>query len=390
MTGATLAQLLNFISFPIIASWYGPNEFGNYATFAFYVAILPLLMTLRMEMAVMQDPDEHERNTLLLISFLNSLILFAICLVIAAIASDESRIQIILIGVGAFIASLQNVNISLLNISERYWVLSLSRLLFPILFLLTTWSLKDSNILFPLALAHAISTLLVVILLFKMSIYRIKINNFIYIRPVIRKYIHYIKYDLPSASINACALLLPAYLIGVLFNEESAGLYFLAFKLILSPLGAITLAVGYVYRREAVKEYNSNGSFIHSTKTSFKILLVIAILMLISFYSFGEYFFVLAFGDEWVKALPLISILMPMFAFKLLASPLSFSFYIVDKLKLDLYGQSIFVLLTAVSIFVGYINEDFIFSVLLVSISSILVYVGYAILSIYFSRGNVN
>ena len=76
-----------------------------------------------------------------------------------------------------------------------------------------------------------------------------------------------------------------------------------------------------------------------------------------------------------------------MFAIKLVASSLSFSFYIVDKLELDLYGQIFFVISVAAAIYGGYLLNDFITSIYLLAMASGFVYLVYGIKSIQFSRG---
>ncbi len=387
LSGGVLAQALNFLSFPIIASWYGPAAFGDYAFFAFFIAFIPMLMTLRMEMAIMQDPDDSERDALVLLSLVNSILIFIICLIVSFFFSTELKFEIIIIVFSSLLLSLQNMAVSIANLNERYWVIGIYKTIFPILFLLIVWLTKDASISFPLATSHMVATLLVVVFILKASKYSVRVTSFDQVYKVFKKNKNYVKFDLPSGVLNASALLLPAYLIGIFFDEESSGLYFLAFKLILSPLGALTMAVGFVYRREAVKEYKKCNMFFDTTKQIFIFLVFLALIMLVSYYSIGPLIFELFFKAEWIAALPIISILMPMFALKLIASPLSFSFYIVNKLKLDLYGQFFFIASSFLAIYSGYLLNDFIMAVYFIGVTSGFVYLVYAVKSIQFSRG---
>lgn len=388
-SGGVFAQVLNFLSFPIIASWYSPAVFGDYAIFAFFVAFLPMLMTLRMEMAVMQDPDDSEKNSLIFLSLINGVMILSICLILSILFSDKIRLEIAVIAIGAFLASIQNMAISIANLKEQYWVLSISRSLFPVFFILMAWITRDRLLSLPLATSHVFATLLVVLFLIKASAFRVRVANLNQVIHVLKKNISYVKFDLPSGLLNASALLLPAYLIGLFFDEESSGLYFLAYKLILAPLGAITMAVGYVYRREAIKEYNENKAFEKSTQKIFLLLVILSTLMLITYYLVGPMIFKLFFKEEWLAALPIISVLMPMFALKLVASPLSFSFYVVGKLNLDLYGQLLFIISSALAIYFGFLLNDFIKAVWFTAIASGIVYFVYAVKSIQFSKGKI-
>ncbi|QSX36035.1 lipopolysaccharide biosynthesis protein [Shewanella sedimentimangrovi] len=389
LSGGVLAQALNFFSFPIIASWYGPATFGDYAIFAFFIAFMPMLMTLRMEMALMQDPDESEKNSLILLSLINSVSIFILGLLASQFFSEKIKIEIILVTFTSLLIAIQNMAISIANLKERYWVIAISRILFPIFFLLIIWLAKDHSVLFPLATSHMLSTMFVLGFILKASEYKVKLTSLTQMPVVLKKYENYVKFDLPSGALNASALLLPAYLIGMFFDEKSSGLYFLAFKLILSPLGTLTMAVGYVYRREAVKEYKENKVFFKSTQKMFLFLFLLAVMMLLAYYFMGPTVFGIFFKEDWLAALPIISVLMPMFALKLVASPLSFSFYIVDKLKLDLYGQLLFIVSSVLAIYIGYLLGDFIKAVYFIAISSGLVYLIYAVMSIQFSKGKV-
>ena len=387
LSGGLLAQVLNFLSFPIITVWYGPAAFGDYAPFAFFVAFLPMVMSLRMEMAIMQDPDGSEKNALIFLSLISGLLIVGACVITSLFFSAEIKLEIILIVLCAFFASIQNMAVSIANLKERYWLISASRLLFPILFFVAVFLSKDTNVIYPLAKAHITATFLVALFLVVTSGYRVKIASLKEIIRVLKNNFDYIKFDLPSNILNVSALLLPAYLIGIFFDDESSGLYFLAWKIIAAPLSAISLAVGYVYRREAVKEYKANNTFEVVTNKISLLLMSLSALMLLSFYSLGSWIFILLFDEDWQRALPIISILIPMFALKLVASTLSFSFYIVDKLVLDLYGQIFFTVSVSLAVYGGYLLNDFVAAVYFIAIASGFTYLVYGLKSIQFSRG---
>ena len=76
-----------------------------------------------------------------------------------------------------------------------------------------------------------------------------------------------------------------------------------------------------------------------------------------------------------------------MFALKLITSTLSFSFYIVGKLKLDMYGQIFFVVSVALAVYGGYLLNDFNKAIYFIAIASGFIYLAYGIKSIQFSRG---
>ncbi len=83
--------------------------------------------------------------------------------------------------------------------------------------------------------------------------------------------------------------------------------------------------------------------------------------MLAFFIVFGPWVFKTLFKESWEGVIPILAILMLMFAMKMIASPISFSFYIVDRLVFDLFGHILFVTCIIISIFVGFILGNHIY-----------------------------
>ena len=387
LSGGLLSQILNFLSVPLITSWYEPAAMGAYAGFAFFVAFLPMIMSLRMEMAIMQDPCAKDQNALVFLAILSGGVILTFCIASSVIFNPELRKEVILIGFCSFFASISNMAISIANLKERYWAISISRALFPILFFVIVFFLKDTEAEDGLAASHTLATFFGMLFIVLVSGYRVRMASLGRLIHTLRKNIDYARFDLPSNILNVGALLLPAFLLGILFDDEAAGLYFLAYKLVAAPLSAISQAFGFVYRREAVREFKISRSFEVITKKSLVLLSTLSMLMLIGFYTLGPLVFELLFRKEWLEALPILSVLMPMFAIKLVSSSLSFSFYIVNRLKLDLYGQVFFVVSVACAIYGGYLINDFMLTIYLISITSAMTYLFYGIKSIQFSRG---
>lgn len=70
-----------------------------------------------------------------------------------------------------------------------------------------------------------------------------------------------------------------------------------------------------------------------------KLLALIAVITTVVILMFGESLFVLAFGAPWRDAGTIAIWLMPMFALRFIASPLSYLFYVANKQHIDLLWQ---------------------------------------------------
>ena len=84
-----------------------------------------------MEMAIMQDPKDSDKSTIIFLSLTSAFIVAGISGLMGTFLSTESRYELFLIIFCAFIASIQNMATSVANLKERYWAIAISRLLFP-------------------------------------------------------------------------------------------------------------------------------------------------------------------------------------------------------------------------------------------------------------------
>lgn len=387
LTGGLIAQSLNFLSLPLISIWYLPSDFGEYATFILFISLLPLVMSLRMEMAIMQNPEESEKRKLIFLSFINSLIILILSLFLSFLLDFQSQINVLIIVLCSFMITLQNIGVALCNLNEQYWNISIFKIMYPTGFFVSAFLIKDLDVLYPLAVSHLIITAICTLYILKVSNFKLNYSCAKEVKKTFFKNFSYIKYDLPSNLLNVAALLLPAFLISKFYNDDLSGLYFLAYKMLSAPISALSMAVGYVYRREAVKEFQLKKTFDIITNKTVYVLVSTSFLMLLIFYTVGDVLFDTLFEDDWNRIYPVISILIPMFAIKLVASTLSFSFYVVGKMDLDLYGQLLFLVSIISSIYSGYLIDDFWFSIYALSVSSSFIYLMYGYKSIMFSKG---
>ena len=94
--------------------------------------------------------------------------------------------------------------------------------------------------------------------------------------------------------------------------------------------------------------------------------------------------FVVAFGEPWRRAGTIAVWLVPMFAMRFVASPLSYVFYIAGKQHVDLIWQCA---LLSVTLWAFLSAANFKEAVLFYSAGYAALYVVYALMSYRFSRG---
>lgn len=192
--------------------------------------------------------------------------------------------------------------------------------------------------------------------------------------------------SLPADSINSASAQIPMLLIASNYGSEAAGLFALAMRVLGAPIGLLGAAVRDVFKRSAAANYREQGNCRDDYIRTFRVLAAGGALLAIGVMLVSEPLFVLAFGEPWREAGFIAIWLMPMFALRFVASPLSYVFYIADKQHVDLVWQCSLLFMTVTAFTLPAVMET---SIKIYSIGYSLLYVAYLWLSYRYSKGNI-
>ena len=118
------------------------------------------------------------------------------------------------------------------------------------------------------------------------------------------------------------------------------------------PVGLLGRAILDVLKRDAAMEYRTNGNCKQEFLKAFKILLVASLVFGMIFISSSNYLFDVVFGDKWHGAAEISMFLLPLFLLGLIASPLSFVFFLFERHRANLLWQiGLFIFTVASMIF---------------------------------------
>ena len=191
-------------------------------------------------------------------------------------------------------------------------------------------------------------------------------------------------FALPADAINAASGQLPLLLIAGRFGAETSGLFALTIRVLGAPIGLLGAAVLDVFKRSASCSYRDKGHCKNEYVRTFWVLLVGGVLLALGVNLVAERLFVVAFGEPWRQAGVIAIWLMPMFALRFVASPLSYVFYIAGKQQVDLVWQCALLAVTIASFMLTSSFED---AIKLYAAGYGLLYVVYALLSYHYSKG---
>lgn len=146
-------------------------------------------------------------------------------------------------------------------------------------------------------------------------------------------------FALPADSINSISAQLPLLVVSTRFGSESAGYVALTMRVLGAPIALLGRSVLDVFRRHAADAFRRKGDCRDEYVSTFRILLAGSFIFVAATALFAQQVFEIAFGSKWIMSGIMAMWLAPLFALRFVASPLSYIFYIVGKQNIDLIWQ---------------------------------------------------
>lgn len=156
--------------------------------------------------------------------------------------------------------------------------------------------------------------------------------------------------SLPADSVNASASQLPLMIVTARFGAEVAGWLALTMRMLGGPISLLGASVLDVFRRQAAQAWRERGECRGEYLNSLTVLAGAAAAFAVVLTLFSEPLFEMLFGVGWRRSGTIAVWLLPMFAMRFVASPLSYMFYIADKQHLDLLWQLTLLAMTLVAL----------------------------------------
>lgn len=361
LVGTLLYQLLPVAVLPIFTRLLDPGEIGVYFTWLGGVAILSVVLTFRLDMAVLQARNERQARRIIESVFLASMT-FALIFTLFGLAffwiyfEDEElkkyAFYIVSCGVASGFNSMNVMANALLIRGGNFKEQAAYRIFLGIAIVGSQGALifvfQDSK---ALVLGQSIAIIAITAALLARTGFRygnaLKVG--VKVRPgrIPKKYRPFINYSLPAALINMVAQYLPLFLVNGRLSASAAGYYGLTQRTLSAPLGLVGGSILSAFREESARRVRSGegcfGSYIYTLKSLAYLGFVPFLILTI----FGTEIFSFIFGKQWSEAGLLASYLAPMFFIRFVASPLSFMFFLLDKQKQDLVWQAVLFFITA-------------------------------------------
>ena len=348
-SGTAVAQAIPLIGSLLIARLFIPEQFGTFTAWLGVAAIIGVFSTARLEMALTLEPDGRQRRDLAAAVVLcASGVIAALGLIYLAVRSVAGEVgpplsipmQIMLFP-GALILALAQIWQAWAASEGQFKLLATMRVVQAA----TLTGLQiGAGIIAPsaeaLAAAHLLGVLVgVAVGMWWLPLGRVAAGLIPTTIRLVRRYHRFPLFALPADTVSITAVQLPLVIVASRFGADIAGYLALSFRTLGAPISLLGTAVLDVFKRRAATSWRQTGNAAGIYRQTFTVLAVGSAAATVVFLVLGEQLFVVAFGEPWREAGRIAVWLLPLFALRFVASPLSYIFYIAERQDLDLIWQ---------------------------------------------------
>ncbi|MCZ4323451.1 lipopolysaccharide biosynthesis protein [Pseudomonas anguilliseptica] len=352
LTGSLFAQLIPIIGSLAIARIYAPGEFGEFSTWLALVSFIAVVITLRLETVLAIVEDGESRAKAVFIALVTTLLMacvFAAALYILSFIRitraylPEQTILLLLIIPAAFLVALNQIWQTWAAVDGVYGKLNAMRLIQATAMVLIQIAVgleypTATSLALGFLIAGGVSLFAAMVLMHRF-IYGSFLHRDVFLKFFIR-YKRFPLYALPADAINTAVAQLPLLIVFHRFGSEAAGYLALTMRVLGAPVGLVGKSVLDVFKRHAIQRLREVGHCRDIYIKTFMALTLASVVMVLCTVFLAEDIFIMAFGVEWVESGRMAIWLLPMFALGLIASPLSYMAYLVEKQYIDLLWQA--------------------------------------------------
>ncbi len=347
---ATLSsgQLINsavpILCAPILGRLYTPKDYGFLGAYMSVATVLSAIGNWQYSQGIVFDKSEVRARTLISVCLLTSLITSVVSVLVAAAmiywSHSTERWWYVLLPVTALIGGVSATLIALVNRKGHYERIAAIQLFPTLVTVLTSIGLGfqgagSTGLMIAYFLGQFI-TLAIVIRAVKYDInWRTLHAPIKHIVTVATRHRRFPIYTLPSNFISSLTLNSPIYALQGIGAVTDIGLYTRANQLLGMPMSLFGGSVAQVYQRKAAEELKIQGNCWSIYKRTLMMLFVTGFVPCVFLFAFAPQLFRIVLGPKWEAAGQIARILTPMLFLRLICSPLSTTFYVVDAQRED-------------------------------------------------------
>ena len=401
--GTSIAQIFPIIFYPLLSRIFNPEDFGLLATLTSITGILAVLATGKYDQAILVAESKYEAANIIGLVLLISFILLSFFFILLQLFSNqlirlfnepELNKWLWYPPITAYAIIIFNCfnewcvrNKYFTTLSWNKIVNAASHTLGKLLFGFI--KVTGNGLVAGDCLGRAFSAATCVYraldkdkdVFSKVSYNQIKLLS--------KKYINFPKYILPDQLINNLGQSIPVLFIGAFYSNTEVGYYSMAIQVLSVPISVISEALSAVFRQRANEDYIKCGSCLPIYKRLLLRMTLLGFFGTVSLLFVLPQLFDLVLGTQWKISGQYSQILLPMITLYFISMSLSGVFIVVRKMKISMYWQIYFTLITIISLILGFcIFKTLIATLLCFAIGRGSAYLLHIILSIKYADSN--
>jgi teichuronic acid exporter len=398
--GSIISQGILIVSTLWLSRLYPPESFGLYGVFIGIGNILGLLMTLRYTQAIIISETKEKSFSMLQICinlsiafFLFFSLLFFVLLswLLHLFNAEDLGKYFLLVPLFAAVFGINESLFVWLNWNKAYRYISINRVVTAVITVVTsiTWAYYIDNscmgLIFGTILGQGLGTILLIYRSNRFHKFTLGLS-FFNARRLMKAYRSFPFYTLPSDFINVLTNQLPVLMLNKFALAADAGHYSMCNRILGLPSTFVSSAISEVFRQRSAEDYHRTGTCRPIFMKALKFLTLAGIPVFALIAIFGPTLFSFLLGKEWTNAGLYSRILALLFCFKFIVSPLTVTFFVAQKQRMDFFIHILMLVFAALPLYIGfvYFNDPY-YSLLFYSVSYSLIYLLYLFLSLNYA-----
>ncbi|MCA1803736.1 MAG: oligosaccharide flippase family protein, partial [Rhodothermaceae bacterium] len=161
------------------------------------------------------------------------------------------------------------------------------------------------------------------------------------------------RHNAPHALANSLSVQIPIILINRFLTEATAGLYFMAFRIVQAPVILISSSIGQVYSQTVSEMYRGGGNIYSFTVKIYGVLTLISFVPFTLLALWGPEIFTFVLGNDWTEAGRYARIFSPAFFLIFIVSPTIFLTALLNEQKRAFQFELFFIVIRLGALSVG-------------------------------------
>lgn len=391
-SGSVASQILPILFMPILTRLYEPEAYGVFGLYISIGTIASAFSTLRYSQAI--QISEQKEDAFLILKFCIFLVFsFSTLLLLILVPIFLFYMPFLKIeSIGATILSLpfyvlciglNEVLLVWINRNKQFKYISFNRILTTSLNLIIAliWALTVNQtfngLISGIVVAQMMGTGFLLFRANQIQKFDLPFNKN-RLKHLIIKFKHFPIYSLPSDLINVITNQMPILMLNKYATNKEVGYFNMSNRILGLPSLLISASIGEVFKQRATQDYIKNGTCLPIFNNTFKTLVLIGIVPFTVIALFGPWLFTFFLGTKWTEAGHYSQIFSVMFFLRFAISPLTYTFYITGKQKIDFYGHILMLISTLIPFYLGFnLLKNVYLSLIMFSISYSLIYAAY-------------